>query len=145
MRREHRRGRLQLLSDKEEEGLVDGPWNPLDPQSTGKNVPGIVHSQQLYSGEGVSDRESMLWVTSSVFNTNILRGWEMVTFFAGYKLIVLTRMVWSACSLAMGIVIGKYRPTRSVKNMAICLVTFAVFLNGFYLFILTVVAELELF
>ena len=87
----------------------------------------------------------MLRVTNLVFNTNILRGWEMVTFFAGYKLIVLTRMVWSACSLAMGIVIGKYRPTRSVKNMAICLVTFAVFLNGFYLFILTVVAELELF
>ena len=87
----------------------------------------------------------MLRVTNFVFNNNILRGWEMVTFFAGYKLIVLTRMVWSACSLAMGIVIGKYRPTRSFKNMAICLVTCAVFLNGFYLFILTVVAEMELF
>ncbi len=69
----------------------------------------------------------------------------MVTFFAGYKLIVLTRMVWSGGSLAMGIVIGKYRPTKGFKNMAICLVTFAGFLNGFYIFILTVVAELELF
>jgi len=43
----------------------------------------------------------------------------MVTLFAGYKLIVLTRMVWSACALAMGIVIGKYRPTKGFKNMAI--------------------------
>ena len=69
----------------------------------------------------------------------------MVTLFAGYKLIVLTRMVWSAFSLAMGIVIGKYRPTKSFKNMAICLVTFAVCLNCFYIYILTVVVEMELF
>ncbi len=55
---------------------------------------------------------------NSVFNNNILRGWEMVTLFAGYKLIVLTRMVWSGCALAMGIVIGKYRPTKGFKNMA---------------------------
>jgi len=87
----------------------------------------------------------MLRVTNLVFDTNILRGWEMVTFFAGYKLIVLTRMVWSACSLAMGIVIGKYRPTRSVKNMAICLVTFAGLMSWFFIYLLTVVAEMELF
>ncbi len=69
----------------------------------------------------------------------------MVTLFAGYKLIVLTRMVWSGCALAMGIVIGKYRPTKSFKNMAICLVTFAGCMSWFFIYILTVVAEMELF
>jgi len=87
----------------------------------------------------------MLRVTNLVFDTNILRGWEMVTFFAGYKLIVLTRMVWSGCALAMGIAIGNYRSTKSFRNIAICLATVAVCLNGFYLYILTVVAEMELF
>jgi hypothetical protein len=42
MRREHRKGRLQLLSHKEGEGLVNGLWNPLDQQVLGENVPGIV-------------------------------------------------------------------------------------------------------
>ena len=69
----------------------------------------------------------------------------MVTFFAGYKLIVLTRMVWSACALAMGIVIGKYRPTKGFKNMAICLVTFAGLMSWFFIYLLTVFAEMELF
>jgi len=87
----------------------------------------------------------MLRVTNLVFNTNILRGWEMVTFFAGYKLIVLTRMVWSGGSLAMGIVIGKYRPTKGFKNMAICLVTFAGLMSWFFIYLLTIVAEMELF
>ncbi len=71
----------------------------------------------------------------------------MVTLFGGYKVFVLTRMVWSVCALAMGAVIGKYRPTKSFTNMAICLVTFvgcmSWFLMGF-LYILTVVAEMEL-
>ncbi len=71
----------------------------------------------------------------------------MVTLFGGYKVFVLTRMVWSVCALAMGAVIGKYRPTKSFTNMAICLVTLvgcmSWFLMGF-LYILTVVAEMEL-
>ncbi len=71
----------------------------------------------------------------------------MVTLFGGYKVFVLTRMVWSVCALAMGAVIGKYRPTRSFTNMAICLVTFAGCMSWFLmglLYILTVVAEMEL-
>ena len=71
----------------------------------------------------------------------------MVTLFGGYKVFVLTRMVWSVCALAMGAVIGKYRPTKSFKNMAICLVTFAGCMSWFlmgFLYILTVVAEMEL-
>jgi hypothetical protein len=36
----------------------------------------------------------------------------MVTLFGGYKLFLLTRMVWRVLALALGAVIGKYRPTR---------------------------------
>ncbi len=68
----------------------------------------------------------------------------MVTLFGGYKVFVLTRMVWSICGLAMGAVIGKYRPTKSFKNMAICLVTFAGCMSWFLIYLLTVVAEMEL-
>ena len=71
----------------------------------------------------------------------------MVTLFGGYKVFVLTRMVWSVCALAMGAVIGKYRPTKSFTNMAICLVTFAGFMSWFlyYLvYIFNVVVEMEL-
>jgi hypothetical protein len=45
----------------------------------------------------------------------------------------------------MGIVIGKYRPTKGFKNMAICLVTFAGLMSWFFIYLLTVVAEMELF
>ena len=69
----------------------------------------------------------------------------MVALLGGYKLFVLTRMVWSVCALAMGAVIGKYRPTKSLKNMAICLVTAAGFLSWFVTIIITVVTETELF
>jgi len=69
----------------------------------------------------------------------------MVTLFGGYKLFVFTRMVWSVCALAMGIAIGNYRSTKSFKNIAICLATVAVCLNGFYLYILSVLVEMDLF
>ncbi len=69
----------------------------------------------------------------------------MVTLFGGYKLFALTRMVWSVYALAMGAVIGKYRPTKSFKNMAICLVTFAGCMSWFLIYILTVFAGIELF
>jgi len=84
-------------------------------------------------------------VTTSVFNNNILRGWEMVTVFVGYRLIVLTRMVWSGCAFTMSVAIGNYRLTKSFKNIAICLATVAVCLNGFYLYILSVLVEMDLF
>ena len=66
----------------------------------------------------------------------------MITFFASYKLVVLTRMVWSVCALAMGAVIGKYRPTKSFTNMAICLVTLVGCLSWFLIYI---IAVMELF
>ena len=62
----------------------------------------------------------------------------MVTLFGGYKLFVLTRMVWSVCALAMGAVIGKYRPTKSFKNMAICVVTGVGCLSWFLIYIVAV-------
>jgi len=64
----------------------------------------------------------------------------MVTLFFGYKVVVLTRMLWSVLALALGAVIGKYRPT-SFTNMAICLVTFVGCMSWFlmlFLYILTV-------
>jgi len=69
----------------------------------------------------------------------------MVTLFGGYKLFALTRMLWSVYALAMGAVIGKYRPTKSFKNMAICLVTFAGCMSWILIYILTVFAGIELF
>ena len=69
----------------------------------------------------------------------------MITFFASYKLVVLTRMVRSVCALALGAVIGKYRPTKSFKNLAICLITFLGCLSWFLIYILAVVGEMDLF
>jgi len=69
----------------------------------------------------------------------------MVTLFGGYKLFLLTRVVWSVCALAMGAVIGKYRPTKSFKNMVICLITFAGFMAWFLIYIIAVVVGMELF
>jgi len=72
----------------------------------------------------------------------------MVTLLGGYKLFLLTRMVWSVCALAMGVVIGKYRPTKSSKNMAICLVTCVGLMSWFLQFltyVLKVVVGIELF
>jgi len=66
----------------------------------------------------------------------------MLTFFASYKLIVLTRMVWSVLALALGAVIGKYKPTKSLKNMAIFLVTSAGCLAWLLIYIIAV-AETE--
>jgi len=71
----------------------------------------------------------------------------MLTLFLGYKVVVLTRMVWSVCALALGAVIGKYRPTKSFTNMAICGVTFVGCLSWFLmllLYILTVAEGMEL-
>ena len=68
----------------------------------------------------------------------------MLTWFASYKLIVLTRMVWSVLALALGAVIGKYKPTQSLKNMAIFLVTSAGCLAWLLIYIIAV-AEMELF
>lgn len=65
----------------------------------------------------------------------------MVTLFFGYKVVVLTRMLWSVLALALGAVIGKYRPLKSFTNMAICLVTFVGCMSWFlmlFLYILTV-------
>ena len=67
----------------------------------------------------------------------------MLTFFASYKLIVLTRMVWSVLALALGAVIGKYRP-KGFKNIAICLITSAGCLAWLLIYIL-IVLESELF
>ena len=66
----------------------------------------------------------------------------MITLFFNYKLIVLTRMVWSVCALAMGAVIGKYKATKSFKNMVICVVTGVGCLSWFLIYI---VAVMELF
>lgn len=68
----------------------------------------------------------------------------MLTWFASYKLIVLTRMVWSVLALALGAVIGKYKPTQSLKNMAIFLVTSAGCLAWLLIYIIAV-AEMNLF
>lgn len=68
----------------------------------------------------------------------------MLTWFASYKLIVLTRMVWSVLALALGAVIGKYKPTQSLKNMAIFLVTSAGCLAWLLIYIIAV-AEMDLF
>ncbi len=71
----------------------------------------------------------------------------MVTFIFGYKVAVFTRMVWSVLALALGAVIGKYRPTKSLTNMAICLVTFVGCVSWFLmllLYILTVAEGMEL-
>ncbi len=67
----------------------------------------------------------------------------MLTLFASYKLIVLTRMVWSVLALALGAVVGKYRP-KGFKNIAICLVTGAGCLAWFWIYIIAVVVEMEL-
>ena len=67
----------------------------------------------------------------------------MLTLFASYKLIVLTRMVWSVLALALGAVIGKYKPTQSLKNMAIFLVTSAGCLAWLLIYIIAV-AEMGL-
>jgi len=66
----------------------------------------------------------------------------MVTLFFGYKVVVLTRMVWSVLALALGAVIGKYGPAKSLKNMTIFLVTCAGCLSWFLIYI---VAVMELF
>jgi len=65
----------------------------------------------------------------------------MLTLFASYKLVVLTRTVRNLLALALGAVISKYRPTKSFTNMAICLVTFVGCMSWFlmlFLYILTV-------
>jgi len=68
----------------------------------------------------------------------------MLTLFASYKLIVLTRMVWSVLALALGAVIGKYKP-KGFKNIAICSVACTGFLAWFLIYIIAVVVEMELF
>ena len=68
----------------------------------------------------------------------------MLTWFASYKLIVLTRMVWRVLALALGAVIGKYKPTQSLKNMAIFLITSAGCLAWLLIYIIAV-AEMDLF
>ncbi len=70
----------------------------------------------------------------------------MVTLFFGFKVVFLTRMVWSVCALALGAVIGKYRPTN-FTNILICLFTFWGFISWFLmllLYILTVAEGMEL-
>ena len=50
-------------------------------------------------------------------------------------------MLWSVLALALGAVIGKYKPLKSFTNMAICLVTFVGCMSWFlmlFLYILTV-------
>ncbi len=69
----------------------------------------------------------------------------MMTFFASYKQIVLTRMIWSVLALALGAVIGKYRPLKSFTNMAICLVTCTGCLAWFLIYVIAVVVEMGLF
>ncbi len=71
----------------------------------------------------------------------------MINCFFSYKLIVLTRIVWSVCVLALGAVVGKYKPLKSFTNMAICLVTFVGCMSWFLmllLYILTVAEGMEL-
>ena len=71
----------------------------------------------------------------------------LITLFFSYKLIVLTRIVRSVLALALGAVIGKYRP-KGFKNIAICLVTGAGCLSWFLMFliyVLTVAEGMELF
>ena len=71
----------------------------------------------------------------------------MVTLFFGYKVVVLTRMVWSVLALALGAVIGKYKPLKNFTNMAIYLVTFVGCMSWFLmllLYILTVAEGMEL-
>jgi len=62
----------------------------------------------------------------------------MINCFFSYKLIVLTRIVWSVLALALGAVIGKYRPT-SFTNIAICLVTLLGCVSWFLMFMIAVV------
>ena len=64
-----------------------------------------------------------------------------MTLFVSYKLLVLTRMVWSVLALALGAVIGKYRPTN-FTNIVICLFTFLGCVSWFLIYI---VALTELF
>ena len=47
-------------------------------------------------------------------------------------------MVWSVLALALGAVIGKYRPT-SFTNIAICLVTLLGCVSWFLMFMIAVV------
>ena len=71
----------------------------------------------------------------------------MINCFFSYKLIVLTRIVWSVLALALGAVIGKYRPTKSFGNQIICFVTFLGCVSWFLmllLYILTVAEGMEL-
>ena len=68
----------------------------------------------------------------------------MLTFFASYKLIVLTRMVWSVLALSLGAVIGKYKP-KGFKNIAICVVTCAGCLAWFWTYLVIVVLGMDLF
>jgi len=53
-------------------------------------------------------------------------------------------MVWSVLALALGAVIGKYKPTQSLKNMAIFLVT-SVGCLAWLLIYIVAVAEMDLF
>ncbi len=64
-----------------------------------------------------------------------------MTFIFGYQVVVLTRMVWSVLALALGAVIGKYRPTN-FTNIVICLFTFLGCVSWFLIYI---VALTELF
>ncbi len=61
-----------------------------------------------------------------------------MTFIFGYKVVVLTRMVWSVLALALGAVIGKYKPLKSFTTMAICLVTFVGCMSWFLIFTIVV-------
>lgn len=67
----------------------------------------------------------------------------MLTLFASYKLIVLTRMVLSVLALALGAVVGKYRP-KGFKNITIVLVTSAGLLSWFLIYLVIVFVEMEL-
>ena len=71
----------------------------------------------------------------------------MITLFLNYKLIVFIRIVRSVLALALGAVIGKYKPLKSFTNMAICLVTLLGCVSWFLmllLYILTVAEGMEL-
>ncbi len=72
----------------------------------------------------------------------------MITLFLNYKLIVFIRIVRSVLALALGAVIGKYKPLKSFKNKVICFVTFVGCMSWFLmllLYILTVAEGIELF
>ena len=62
----------------------------------------------------------------------------MINCFFSYKLIVLTRIVWSVLALALGAVIGKYNPTKSFKNQIICLLTFVGCMSWLLIFTIVV-------